>query len=133
RRMRPEWETGPLKFGPRHLYAVWTVLVRPLLRFPCPVHLARIALKPWLGALALFAQPASATVAEICDSAAQRVALESGVPLSVLRAITRVETGRAAGNGVQPWPWTVNMEGKGVWFDTEDEARAYVFREFKRG
>lgn len=25
------------------------------------------------------------------------------------------------------------MEGKGVWFDTEDQARAYVFRHFKRG
>ncbi len=25
------------------------------------------------------------------------------------------------------------MEGKGVWFDTEDAARAYVYRHFKRG
>jgi len=34
---------------------------------------------------------------------------------------------------IRPWPWTVNMEGKGVWFSTEDEARAYVFKNYKRG
>ncbi len=71
--------------------------------------------------------------ARVCDAAAQQVAQETGVPLSVLRAITRTETGRGSDGTLRPWPWTVNMQGKGVWFDTEDQARMYVFRHFKQG
>ncbi|MEP2029511.1 MAG: transglycosylase SLT domain-containing protein [Paracoccaceae bacterium] len=70
---------------------------------------------------------------DTCDAAARTAARNSDVPLAVLLAVTRSETGRARKGGLQPWPWTVNMEGKGVWFETEDEARQYVFRHFKRG
>ena len=70
---------------------------------------------------------------QICDQVAQLAAQKTGVPLSVLQAITRTETGRKKDGRFGPWPWTVNMEGKGVWFDTLDDARAYVFRHFKRG
>ena len=70
---------------------------------------------------------------KVCDQVAQIVSQETGVPISVLQAITRTETGRKKNGKFGPWPWTVNMEGKGVWFDTLDEARAYVFRHFKRG
>ena len=52
---------------------------------------------------------------------------------AVLKAISLTETGRKTGGQFRPWPWTVNMEGTGHWFDTLDEARAYVSREFKRG
>jgi hypothetical protein len=69
----------------------------------------------------------------ICDAVAARVSRESGVPLSVLQAITRTETGRRRDGRVQPWPWTVNMEGRGVWFDTPDEARAYAYEHYQRG
>ncbi len=72
-------------------------------------------------------------VAALCDLAARRAARDHGVPLDVLRTITRTETGRGGKQGLQPWPWTVNMEGAGKWFETEDEARAYVFSHFKRG
>lgn len=71
--------------------------------------------------------------AVVCDDAAQQVARESGVPLNVLRAITRTETGRGSGADLRPWPWTVNMEGRGIWFDTADQAQVYVFRHFQRG
>lgn len=70
---------------------------------------------------------------EICDSVAHMVSRETNVPISVLQAITRTETGRNVKGDLRPWPWTVNMEGAGHWFNTEDEARAYVFRHFKRG
>lgn len=68
-----------------------------------------------------------------CDVAAQHAAKETGVPLDVLMAITRTETGRARGGSIQPWPWTVNMQGRGVWFDTKSEALTYVFGNFKTG
>ncbi len=73
------------------------------------------------------------STAEICDQAAQQAARKSNVPLSVLRAITRTETGRARGGVLQPWPWTVNMEGAGKWFATEAEALTYVLKYHKRG
>ena len=72
-------------------------------------------------------------IAAICERAAIEAANESIVPLSVLRAISLTETGRKRGKDFQPWPWTVNMEGVGKWFDTYDAARSYVERHFQRG
>lgn len=70
---------------------------------------------------------------EICDAAAARVASETDVPLSVLRAISLTETGRKKGGQMTTWPWTVNMEGVGKWFDDRDEALSYAYKNFKRG
>src|SRR5699024_6482524 len=67
------------------------------------------------------------------DRAARQAARAHDVPLDVLRAISRAETGRPRQGGLQPWPWTVNMEGRGRWFDNADAARAYVFAHFKAG
>ncbi len=75
----------------------------------------------------------SGDFAALCEAAAERVAKETDVPVSVLKAISLNETGRKRDGQFRPWAWTVNMEGKGHWFDTLDEARAYVFKEFKRG
>ena len=54
-----------------------------------------------------------------CDLAAAAAAKRSGVPIDILLAITRVETGRG---GTDPWPWTINAEGQGYRFDTKDAA-----------
>lgn len=70
---------------------------------------------------------------QICEDMAALVARETGVPVTVLRAISLNETGRKMNGSFRPWPWTVNMEGKGVWFDTYAEALAYANQEFKRG
>lgn len=72
-------------------------------------------------------------VAALCDLAAEQVSRESGVPRSVLRAITLTETGRTRNGSFRPWPWTVNMEGKGIWFPTRRDAQAYVDLNFERG
>ena len=69
----------------------------------------------------------------LCDAAALQVSHESGVPVSVLKAISLNETGRKRNGSFRPWPWTVNMEGAGHWFETRDQALAYVFKEYKRG
>ena len=76
---------------------------------------------------------ANTSIAEICDIAAADSARRIGVPVSVLKAITRTETGRKRGRDLQPWPWTVNMEGKGYWFDDEASARDFAYNEFARG
>ena len=77
--------------------------------------------------------PAAEAIASICDQSGTRAAKATGVPLAVLRAISLTETGRKLGGRHRPWPWTVNMEGKGIWFDTRAEALAYVRKHFARG
>jgi hypothetical protein len=69
----------------------------------------------------------------VCLAAADAAADAARIPRPVLRALTRTETGRSRGGALQPWPWTVNMEGTGRWFDTRAEALAYVEREQARG
>lgn len=76
---------------------------------------------------------ASVSAVQACDQAAIIAAQKTGVPVSVLQAVTRIETGRSRNGETKPWPWTVNMEGKGVWFSTEDQARAFVYKNYKRG
>lgn len=71
--------------------------------------------------------------AELCDQSAKAAAAGQSVPLDVMRAITRAETGRPANGRLQPWPWTVNMEGVGHWFPDRDAAQAYVNSQFRRG
>lgn len=70
---------------------------------------------------AVFASPAAE-----CDLAARQAADTSGVPVEVMLALTRAETGRSTGAGLQPWPWAVNRGGEGHWFDTRAEARDWV-------
>jgi len=109
-------------------------------------RMSRIQVATQLGMSALFAllgliltiinttpSAASSDPMMICDHAAEHAARASDVPSDVLKAITRTETGRAQGGRFGPWAWTVNMEGKGVWFDSADAARAYVYKHFKQG
>ncbi|MCK8465403.1 transglycosylase SLT domain-containing protein [Aliiroseovarius sp. S1339] len=72
-------------------------------------------------------------IGEVCERAAEVAALQSGVPVSVLKAISLTETGRNHSGEQRSWPWTVNMEGAGTWFDTLQDAKTYVYRHFKKG
>lgn len=74
----------------------------------------------------ILASAVRADPGDLCDAAAARAAEATGVPLAVLRAITRAETGRGRDGRLQPWPWTVNMEGAGRWFDSLGAALAHV-------
>jgi len=84
---------------------------------------------PFLGQPAIASSPDTPT----CDQAASLASAQTAVPLEVLLAVTRNETGRKRNGRTEPWPWTVNMEGDGFWFDTEDQAQAFVFEHFKIG
>ncbi|MBK5934074.1 hypothetical protein C8N32_10983 [Rhodovulum imhoffii] len=70
---------------------------------------------------------------DICVSAAHFAARKTGVPVDVLLAISLTETGRAQDGRVRPWPWTVNIQGKGTWFETAQEALDYARRHRKAG
>lgn len=79
------------------------------------------------------ATPLAEDASAICIRAAQAASKTEGVPLSVLLAISLNETGRRRDGAFRPWPWTVNMEGAGHWFDAPDQALAYTQQEFARG
>lgn len=66
-----------------------------------------------------------------CDAAAAIAAGESGVPLPLLRAITRAETGR--GRPSTPWSWTVNVDGRGHWFADRKAAITFVETQLAAG
>lgn len=96
--------------------------------FVCLTLLFIGLLPSWASAL-----PQYRATENLCDRAALKAARAYGVPIDVMLAITRIETGRTRQGELTPWPWTVNMEGTGRWFSTEDEARAFVFGRFKDG
>lgn len=77
--------------------------------------------------------PASAHTSQMCDLAALDASAQTGVPISVLKALTRSETGRPKSGELRPWPWTVNMEGDGRWFASRDEALNYVRGKYSAG
>ncbi|MBD3765433.1 MAG: lytic transglycosylase domain-containing protein [Rhodobacterales bacterium] len=70
---------------------------------------------------------------EVCDHAARQAATATGVPLDLLRAIARVETGRGAGADRQPWPWALNLGGDGRWLPSLAEAQALAEAEIAGG
>src|SRR5271166_1671246 len=72
--------------------------------------------------------PASAVQGLLCRSAVAAVERGSGIPAHLLAAISRVESGRRdpVTGAVHPWPWTVNVEGEGHFYDTKAEAVAAV-------
>ncbi len=86
----------------------------------------------------LFALTASPTSAApdpgaVCDAVSDIAAREAGLPPAMLRALTRTETGRARGGRLNPWPWTVNMEGAGHWFDNRKQALDFARKHHARG
>lgn len=99
-----------------------------------PALIALMVLAEPNGATATTANAATInTPADICQHVAARVAAETDVPLNVLLSISLTETGRRKHGTFKPWPWTINMEGKGSWFDSRAEAFAYVSKHFNKG
>jgi hypothetical protein len=87
----------------------------------------------WMQGAATKASVEASDLATVCDREAIAAAHTAGIPPDLMRALTRTETGRSTGGQSQPWPWTVNMEGTGVWFDTRQEAEAYIAQHQERG
>ena len=87
----------------------------------------------WVIALAvLWGGPALAR-AETCDSVARQAALAQDVPVDVMLAVTRLETGRKRNGQFQPWPWTANVAGQGHWFDTAEDLRGFLAQQVRAG
>lgn len=70
---------------------------------------------------------ASTTAAnDVCRRAIVAAERGHGIPSHLLAAIARVESGRRdqASGTFSPWPWTINMDGQGSFYETKAEAVA---------
>ena len=52
------------------------------------------------------------------------IAAEHGIPQSVLFAVALTESGKQTGQTgtLRPWPWTLNVAGRGYFFDSRQAA-----------
>lgn len=66
--------------------------------------------------------------AELCTTAIDEVEQVSTLPPHLLSAIARVESGRLdpQTRSWQPWPWTINVDGRGYFFASKPDAVAAV-------
>lgn len=69
---------------------------------------------------------ANAELAPDCEAMAARIGATEGLPEGLLPAIARIESGRRLGRTVRAWPWTLNHDGKGLYFETRSEALDYL-------
>jgi hypothetical protein len=69
----------------------------------------------------------------LCDAAIVAGARRGGVPVEVLHAVALTETGQHRDGAFRAWPWAINREGKGYWFQTRDEAIAFARKSLAEG
>jgi len=88
-------------------------------------------------ALIIFATSAAlaGAPAPSCLDHTARIEADLGLPAKLLGAIAMVESGRTlADSHVRvPWPWTINVDGRGEQFDTKAEAIAAARRHARAG
>lgn len=70
----------------------------------------------------------SADPATLCETAVTSAEYVARLPARLLGAISLTETGRVdpATGHIRPWPWTINAEGEGHFFETREQAVAAV-------
>ena len=78
-------------------------------------------------AIPAFATGAFGTPGQLCRGAIMQAERGAAMPTQLMAAIARVESGRPDARGVmQPWPWTINAEGVGSFYNSKAEAIAAV-------
>ena len=94
-------------------------------------HRARTGVVVFLATAILALVPLTAAAAT--DEAAACLGLiknaekSQAIPQGLLKAIGFTESGRVTADGQRvPWPWTVNAEGQGYYFETKKDAIAFV-------
>jgi len=70
--------------------------------------------------------PSSQIAGQVCRQAVAAAERAHGIPTHLLAAIARVESGRRdqATNTFNPWPWTINFDGQGSFYDNKIQAVA---------
>ena len=66
----------------------------------------------------------------VCETVALEAENAFNLPSGILTSIARVESGRKTDTGVyRAWPWTINDNGKGLFFDTRKSAVDYIVKQ----
>ncbi|HXK57435.1 MAG TPA: lytic transglycosylase domain-containing protein, partial [Gammaproteobacteria bacterium] len=83
-----------------------------------------IRIKIWLIMLVGVILPRAGWSNELVPAGYRSIATEQGVPHTVLYAIALTESGKQIkpAGGHRPWPWTLNLAGRGYFFDSRLEA-----------
>jgi len=78
--------------------------------------------------LGVWGSQGSASPSALCEEAAQYASRQTGVPLSILRAVTLAETGHTQPDNAafDAWPWAVMSDMEGNWFPDQESAIAFV-------
>lgn len=60
-------------------------------------------------------------------------AINAGVPYMLLYAVAIAESNNPEDPSFKPWPWTLNVNGHGMYFDTKKDAVVALTRELAKG
>ncbi len=72
------------------------------------------------------------TAENSCEAVASEAEEAFSLPEGILTSIARVESGRKMQDGFyKAWPWTINDNGKGLFFDTRQSAIDYINKQKK--
>ncbi len=104
-------------------------MVLPFAFSPCRIAIVTFFCSAGLG---FQADQALADSSDLCIEAARDAAMITNVPVSVLLAIAITETGRSRNGETLPWPWTVNVGGKGYWFESRSDAEKFAMESHDR-
>ena len=67
------------------------------------------------------------------DSLLDSVSIDTGVPKEIINAVCTHESQSFHEGKRQPWPWTLNIKGKGVWFKNKISAVTFAELELMSG
>jgi len=73
--------------------------------------------------------------AALCENAVAQAERAWHIPIRLLSAVSRVESGRydEATHSVRPWPWTINAAGQGYFYPSRDAAISAARQFLARG
>jgi hypothetical protein len=87
---------------------------------------ASLVLLALLAPLRVLADPASTPTPDLCRPAIAAAEQAHAIPSHLLAVIARVESGRRdpVTGKLNPWPWTINFDGQGSFYDVKAQAVA---------
>jgi hypothetical protein len=99
------------------------------------VALALASLQESAAAQATAPPLSEAQQSDLCTAAVTKAEQQYGTPPGLLNAIAKAESGRriAGATTLQPWPWTLNVDGQGIFFTTKEQAAAYALKALTHG
>lgn len=91
--------------------------------------------KHWLIVFTNLTLPVTSWSGEQIPAGYRAIAVEWDIPQSLLYAVALTESGKrmVPTDSYRPWPWTLNVAGKGYFFDSRQEAWQALMEHLKDG